>query len=184
MLAQILQGDPRTVRGAVEVDLVVSEFPPDLIQIGNDVRRRVLSKVGLLFQVGAALFQRFEGEEVKGLAVLRMQLALQSIGPARAANVYEDDIKVVSDLSEQPGVEICELRGRLPGATLQSEECIGGCRALTLGLQHDDVERYTTTGGGAPVLGYLDRAAADIAIDVLDLARNETGGSLWLLSPR
>src|SRR5258706_10312365 len=51
---QIAEGGSRSVRSAVNVQLVIAQCGPHVVEIGHCQRRRVETQVSILFQLGAA----------------------------------------------------------------------------------------------------------------------------------
>ena len=127
VLSQVVLGERRSVRGAVEVDPVVSERDPHIVEVVGGLGARVEARVGV--ESGQRLIQE-RGERHRHL-VPREPGEIGSFGPqqqvrvARASLIDEHDVSVPVDDGEQVRCARPALGRSASGPAGQEEDRIG-----------------------------------------------------------
>ena len=156
VLPQVDEPGPRPVRAAVDVDPLVAEERPDLVEVVHRDRGGVEARVGVV--AGQALLQPLEADLVRlvehGESVI-VGLALQRIRPAGAALVDEHDVAIGLEPPEQLADLPRDLRCALSGTAREKEERIRPRVGAERRPDHD-LERDAAAGSGDAVLEHVD----------------------------
>ncbi len=173
---QIFAPGHGAVRRAVEIDRLVPQPGPHVVQIRHRDGRRVEGDVGARGELVAAAPHRRHRqgrtEQRLGIVAVAEQVALERVGAAGPALVHEHDVAVRPHLGKGLGVEVGQVAGGLPGAALEDEQRVRSARAAGRRQDHDAERDLASTRGGA-VLEDLQDAATRRPAQPRQLARLE-----------
>src|ERR1044072_3563525 len=102
---EVSQRGARSIRAAKEIELFISERGPDFVHIVDSDIGCVEFQIGFRFELWPALADLFERKEVTEITLEVVWIeehAVERMGTAGAALVYEQQIAMLTDL--------CELR--------------------------------------------------------------------------
>ena len=165
--ADVLQRRPAAVGAAGDVDALIAQGGPEIVEIVHRRRGPVPAQVGPLGEGVAA------GDEGRGvrkdlvevaLEIVRRArgVAVETVGSARAALAEQDDVAVGA---HPPAGEAAPGgRGGDAGAALEDEDRVG-LRCLGESSDHHDVEVERATVSAGPVLEDGEGAPLDDARD-------------------
>ena len=173
MTPHVHQREPCPVRAPIQVDVLVTQRPPDGLQVLGGMGRRVEAHVRHGVEPLQALARQLPeaGRAFVGLS----GVAAQRIGAARPTLVHENEVALLTGARGMRG----EVRGildrGLAGPSGEDEDRVGGGSGSGR-LQHHDAQRDAAPLGRAPLLRHLQGSAQHRALHALGLAGRKGEG--------